>query len=68
MGEGWVGVRFVQGAIEDAPDAVGIAEDVMVPEAQDSISLGFDDRGAGGIGLVVMLPAVDFDPPAWRGD
>ena len=51
--------------------AVGIIEDVVVPEADDAVAMGFDDsRACGVVGAVGMLPAVAFDgkPEAATGE
>ena len=33
----------------------------MVPEAQDAVAVGFDETGARGVRLDVVLAAVEFD-------
>lgn len=69
------GDLFVSGDFDFLHDrfqhAVGVFKDVVVPEADDAVAMGFDDSGAGGVvGAVGMLPAVAFDgePEAATGE
>jgi hypothetical protein len=48
-------------------DAVGVLQDVVVPESDHAPAMGLDDRGAGFIGRVFsMLTTVQFDGQADR--
>ena len=40
---------------------IRIGEDVVVPEAEDAIAIGFNDRGSISIDPLVMLSTVSFD-------
>ena len=51
-----MGVTFVQHAINDAPDAVRVANHLIVPEAQDAITLFFDNCAPLSINLRAVLP------------
>ena len=39
-------------------DAFGVGEDVVVPEAQDAVAVGFYEVGAWGVRLDAVLAAV----------
>jgi hypothetical protein len=41
--------------------AMGVGEHIVVPEAEDDISVSLDDRRSGGVTLGTMLAAVQFD-------
>ena len=45
----------------DMDDSVQVAQDVVVPEAEDFETFGFEKRRASGIAPFVMLSAVDLD-------
>ena len=51
--------------MQDAGDCrrhtIGVAEHIVVPEANDSIAFGFDELSALTIRWTAMLAAVDFD-------
>lgn len=59
-------MRVVQRGCNYRVNAIGIAEHLVVPEANDSIAFIFDDFGAFGVGIGSMLPAVDLDDELCR--
>lgn len=50
---------------DDLQDAFGVPQNIVVPEANQAVAVGFDDRGSNIIsGAFRMLPAVAFDGEA----
>ena len=56
-----MGVTPVQGAVYCGPNTIGILQHIVVPEAQDAVSFGFDYSRSGAVRFRAMLPAIDFD-------
>ena len=56
-----MGVMVAQHAIQDAPNTVGVAKYIVVPEPNDSITLALDDLRPFCINVDGMLPTVDLD-------
>jgi len=56
-----VGVMLAQRACNQSGNAVGIAEHIVVPEAEDMITLGLDYCGPGVIIRSSLLPAINLD-------
>src|SRR4051812_45779880 len=46
--------------------AIGVGEDIVVPEAEDPVAVFFDDLGAGGVPLRIMLAPVEFESQSRR--
>src|SRR5688500_13591412 len=61
MGEGWVGVVFVQSLSDGRRDTVGIAQYLVVPEAQDAITFRFHQFRSSCVPGSAILAAIDFD-------
>ena len=59
-----MGVMLVQRGVDRDPDTLGIAQRVVVPEAQHAIAFIFQNARPFGIDLLAMLPAVDLDDQA----
>lgn len=46
-------------------NAIRVCQHIVVPEADDTVAVGFDDFGSNSVGGIVrMLPAVQFDSEA----
>jgi len=61
MGRGRGGVKLAQYGVDYRPNTGWIAEHLMVPEANDSITFAFDDLGARVIHGITMLSAINLD-------
>src|SRR4051812_20049403 len=61
MGGGRGGGALVQRFGQSSRNAVGIAEHIMIPEADHSVALRFDRGGPIAICLVAMLTAIHLD-------
>ena len=68
-GEGWGGGAMLlnliasQRLFDGFDNAIGVFQNVMVPEAQNAVLLGFEPPRAFGVffPLICMLPAIHFD-------
>ena len=56
-----MGVAAAQCFGNDRIHTIGIAEHLVIPEAQESVSFPLDQRRPLGIPFLAMLPAIDLD-------
>jgi hypothetical protein len=54
-------VIVAQRRIDRRPDAVRIAQDLVIPKTNDAITFALEDCGPGRIDLRFVLPTIDLD-------
>ena len=64
MGEGRVGVMLVQGTGNRRCNTLGVAKRIVVPEANDTVTLGLNECRSFKVALAAVLSAIILDHDA----